>query len=131
MACAFRGGKSKYHPIDASSWGYCPDILISKPEECSENYDRVEDICVRISPYKLKWEDAEAKCQTEGSHLINIMSEAVQIGVIKLLKKKEAVKSFFELNNWSTQDLEGYWTGGMVSTCVVLLLTETMVLDKQ
>ena len=100
---------------DASSWGYCPESLVSKPEECSENYDRVEDICVRISPYKLTWEDAEAKCQEEGSHLLHIMSESVQTGLIKLIKSKEKVKSFFELNNWSTQDLEGYWTGGMVS----------------
>ena len=102
--------------LDPSSWGYCPDMLISKPEECSENYDRVADVCVRISPYKLTWEDAETKCQTEGSHLLHIMSEAVQKGLVALIKKKEAVKSFFALNTWSTEELEGYWTGGMVST---------------
>ena len=90
-------------------------MLISKPEECSENYDRVADVCVRISPYKLTWEDAETKCQTEGSHLLHIMSEAVQKGLVALIKKKEAVKSFFALNTWSTEELEGYWTGGMVS----------------
>ena len=88
--------------------------MISKPEECSQNYDRIEDICVRVSPYKLTWDDAEAKCQDEGAHLLHIMSEEVQIGLIKLIKKKEREKSFFELNNWSTSDLEGYWTGGMV-----------------
>ena len=71
---------------------------------------------MRVSPYKLTWDDAEAKCKEEGAHLLHIMTEEVQIGLIKLIKKKEREKSFFELNNWSTQDLEGYWTGGMVSS---------------
>ncbi len=47
---------------ESSDWGYCPGHLYDKTEECSENYDRVEDICVRISPYRLGWEAAEEKC---------------------------------------------------------------------
>lgn len=38
------------------NWGYCPEHLILRPEECSENYDRVADVCVRVSPYPtLSW----------------------------------------------------------------------------
>ena len=88
--------------------------MYDKTEECSENYDRVEDICVRISPYRLKWDEAEAKCQTEGGHLVSIMSEAIQYGINKLIKKKESIKDFFEINKWSTSELDGYWTGGQV-----------------
>lgn len=69
---------------------------------------------MRVSPYKLKWQDAEAKCQTEGAHLIHIMNEAVQKGVEKLIKKLQLTKTFFEVNKWSTDELEAYWTGGMV-----------------
>ena len=70
---------------------------------------------MRISPYKLTWDEAEAKCQAEGAHLVHIMNEKVQMSLMQLIKKKERDKSYFELNNWSTQDLEGYWTGGIVS----------------
>lgn len=99
---------------ESSDWGYCPGHLYDKTEECSENYDRVEDICVRISPYRLGWEAAEEKCKTEGGHLLSILSEAIQMGVNRLLKKKESIKDFFEINKWSTGELDGYWTGGMV-----------------
>ena len=26
---------------DSDHWGYCPEHVIRRPEECSENYDRV------------------------------------------------------------------------------------------
>ena len=105
------------HPLspDSSSWGYCPDHLIDRKQECGENYERIDDICVRVSPYKLKWEDAEAKCQTEGAHLIHIMSATIQKGVEKLIKKLQITKSFFENGKWTTDEIEAYWTGGMVS----------------
>ena len=75
----------------------------------------MEDVCVRVSPYKLKWDEAEAKCQEEGAHLIHVMSLEVQKGVEKLIKKLQLTKSFFEVNKWSTDELEAYWTGGTVS----------------
>ena len=99
---------------ETSDWGYCPTHLYDKTEECSENYDRVEDICVRVSPYRLSWEAAEAKCQTEGGHLLSVMSQSIQFGINALLKKKESIKEFFEVNTWSTTELDGYWTGGQV-----------------
>merc|ERR1712008_362180 len=35
-------------------------------------------------------------------------------GLTSLIKKKETVKSYFAAGAWSTDELEGYWTGGMV-----------------
>ena len=109
--------------LAVSDWGYCPDHLYDRTEECSENYDRLEDICIRISPYRLSWDDAEAKCQTEGAHLLSILSESVQFKLLQLLKKKESTKDFFEVNKWSTKELEGYWIGGTVGHVYVELFT--------
>ena len=75
----------------------------------------MSDICVRISPYKLTWKEAEEKCKSEGAHLLHIMAVEVQKDLISLIKKKETMKSYFEEGTWSTGELEGYWTGGMVS----------------
>ena len=82
----------------------------------------LENVCVRISPYRLKWDEAEAKCQTEGSHLLSILSESIQLGVNRLLKKKESIKEFFEINKFTTTELDGYWTGGTVSLNLNCLL---------
>ena len=83
----------------------------------------MENICVRISPYRLKWDEAEAKCQTEGSHLLSILSQSVQAGINKLLKKKETIKEFFEINKFTTTELDGYWTGGTVRPTQSLSIT--------
>ena len=104
----------------ASDWGFCPDHLYDKTEECPDNYDRLEDLCVRISPYRLSWDAAEAKCQTEGAHLLSILSQTVQFKLMLLIKKKESTKNFFEVNKWSTKELEGYWIGGTVRPCLTL-----------
>ena len=51
------------------------------------------------------------------------------MGVNRLLKKKESIKDFFEINKWSTGELDGYWTGGMVGIlfafCEISLLILT------
>ena len=102
---------------DSDHWGYCPEHVIRRPEECSENYDRVEDVCVRISPYPLTWSEAEAKCVSEGSHLLHILSEEVQTGVEKLVKTKMKLKDFFSMDKWATglsSEHEKYWIGGKV-----------------
>ena len=101
----------------ANSWGYCPDHLVPDIDLCGENYDVVSDLCVRISPYPLSWNDAEAKCQDEGGHLLHILSQEVQTGVQELIQKKKQLKDFFEDDKWSTglsSSNEKYWIGGMV-----------------
>ena len=110
----------------ASDWGYCPDHLYDKTEECSENYDRLEDTCIRISPYRLSWDGAEEKCQAEGGHLLSIQSESLQFKLLLLIKKKESIKNFFEVNKWSTKELEGYWIGGTV----IIVISKRLSLDR-
>ena len=100
-----------------TKWGYCPEHLILRPEDCAENYDRVEDSCVRISPYPLTWSDAEDKCVEEGGHLLHILTQEVQDGVEALIKSKLRLKDFFTTDKWSTglsSDHEQYWIGGKV-----------------
>ena len=106
----------------ATSYGFCPDHLVPDIELCGENYDVVHDLCVRISPYPLNWNDAEAVCQSEGGHLLHILSQEVQDGVQALIIKKKNLKDFFEADKWQTglsSTTEKYWIGGTVSIKVV------------
>ena len=101
----------------ANNYGFCPGHLIPENEDCGENYDVVHDLCVRISPYPLTWNDAEAKCQSEGGHLLHIMSQEVQSGIQALIRKKQNLKDFFEADKWQnglSSLTEKYWIGGMV-----------------
>ena len=77
-----------------TQWGYCPEHLVLRPEDCAENYDKVEDNCIRISPYPLTWPQAEEKCVEEGGHLLHILSQEVQDGVQTLIKSKLRNKDF-------------------------------------
>ena len=100
-----------------TKWGYCPEHLVLRPEDCAENYDKVEDNCVRVSPYPLTWSQAEEKCADEGGHLLHILSQEVQDGVEALIKAKLRLKDFFTTDKWSTglsSDHEQYWIGGKV-----------------
>ena len=85
-----------------TKWGYCPEHLVLRPEDCAENYDKVEDNCVRVSPYPLTWSQAEEKCADEGGHLLHILSQEVQDGVEALIKAKLRLKDFFTTDKWST-----------------------------
>ena len=77
----------------------------------------VEDLCVRISPYPLTWDEAEDRCKSEGGHLLHILSEAVQQGVVSLIARKKAIKDFFTIDQWSTglsSSTDKFWIGGTV-----------------
>ena len=100
------------------SVGFCPDHLIPSSTECSPNYERVHNICVRVSPYALSWADAELKCMDEGGHLLQIMNEDVQIGVEFLIRSKLRSQMHFELDRWVggiSSTTEKFWIGGSVS----------------
>ena len=78
----------------------------------------MSDLCVRISPYPLNWNDAEAQCQEEGGHLLHITSQQVQSGIQELILKKKNLKDFFEDDKWKTglsSSNDKYWIGGTVS----------------
>ena len=104
--------------IGDDSYGYCPDHLIPSSEECSENYDRVGDICIRVSPYPLSWLDAENQCVKEGGHLLHILEEKVQVELEFLLRSKLRSKPHFTVEKWTTGlsvSAENIWIGGAVS----------------
>lgn len=89
-----------------------------KSLSCPENYNQIEDICVRVSPYKLNWYDAQLKCKSEGSSLVNIESANIQSELEGLITLKKQVKPYFEPGIWTTQSQNQYWLGGSVSTLI-------------
>ena len=47
---------------------------------CAELYDPITDqICARISSYSETYEDAQAKCESEGSYLLYILDEEAHV----------------------------------------------------
>ena len=115
--CPTRVNEQTRQMVDAVSYGFCPEHLIPEIEDCAENYDPVEDLCVRISPYPLAWQEAEDRCKSEGGHLLHILSEEVQLGVVSLIARKKAIKDFFTIDQWTTglsSSTDKFWIGGTV-----------------
>ena len=48
-----------------------------------------------------------------------------------LIKKKESTKNFFEVNKWSTKELEGYWIGGTVSGYYLFNLLSSLMSNEE
>ena len=118
---------------DDESYGYCPDHIVPKSEECSENYDRVDNICIRVSPHPLNWLDAENQCVKEGGHLLHILSEQVQMDVEFLVRSKMRSKEHFTVDKWSTglsSSMENIWIGGAVSKSETINILLYFVFDR-
>ena len=79
---------------------------------CAELYDPITDtICARISSYSETYEDAQAKCESEGSYLLYILDEETHVIIcfikhFTLLKVKglmELINNLIKiLKNWLT-----------------------------
>ena len=46
---------------------------------CQDHYEPAGNQCIRISAYKENYDDAQAKCRSEGSSLLYIESQEVQV----------------------------------------------------
>lgn len=101
-----------------NGWGYCPKHLHPKREDCSQTYTKVGNRCIRVSPYKLSWHDAEMKCRSEGGHLADIMSAQQQQDLADHIKLKHEEKPYFEVDKWTTESQHHYWIGATVR-CLV------------
>ena len=63
--------------------GVCPKFLHPPENGCPENYDPVtNEICLRISAYPLSYEDALAKCDSEGAYLLQYTSAEIEVSTI-------------------------------------------------
>ncbi len=61
-------------------FGYCPKILEPVRDGCAENYDPIsEEVCVRVSAYPETYEDAKAKCESEGGFLFQHINQASEV----------------------------------------------------
>ena len=86
-------------------------------EECSENYEKFENMCIRVSPHALDWRSAEKQCIHEGGHLLHILTEEAQSKVEFLIRSKLRSKSHFEIDKFSTglsSSSKEFWIGGAV-----------------
>ena len=104
--------RDSYFISDSKAWGKCPSV-IEPPENCSLNYERLADSCIRISTIALTWGEAEEKCKAEGGHLISITSSQTQSALMELIKLKIANNEKRFLPPYA-DEIENYWTGGTV-----------------
>ena len=69
-----------------SGWpvGACPEFLYPPDNGCPENYDPVTDeVCLRISAYPASYEDAKAKCVSEGGFLLQYTDSLIEVHMIQ------------------------------------------------
>ena len=63
---------------------------------------------MRVSAYPKSFDDARARCETEGSDLTYIVDQSMQDGIEALIAKKKALFKHFE-------DTDYFWLGGIVN----------------
>ena len=77
--------------------GKCPEFLIPEDIGCNENYEPINDkTCVRISSFPETYEDAQAKCQSEGGFLLHDINQDIHDGLASLLMEKMTKVSRFQ-----------------------------------
>ena len=82
------------------------------PQICPLYYERIADICVRISSIALNWQEAENQCKYEGGHLLSITKSQIQLELRDLVQQKIVSDvSFFPPYSFET---ENYWIGGTI-----------------
>ena len=63
---------------------------------CPETYEPLTDeICVRVSAYQQTFHSAQAKCQSEGSHLLEITSQEMHVSEVRQTEYQNNHKSIF------------------------------------
>lgn len=92
--------------------GICTDYLKPINIDCEQNYDMVDQVCLRVSPILESFDEAQNKCREEGGNLLSNLTDA-------FLKSLEIYIS--ELNSselYISQSLNftsstKFWIGGM------------------
>ena len=93
-----------------TEFGYCTRHLTPVTTECSANYNKFLDFCIRVSPYPEKFDDAQDKCEAEGANLMHIMSGEVSNLLRFYIRKLENKVYFFPQYS---PDISTYWVGGV------------------
>ena len=58
-------------------------VRILSDNGCIDNYEPVSDtVCVRVSSYPETYEDAAAKCFSEGGYLFHDINEEVHVSIL-------------------------------------------------
>ena len=96
---------------NVTEYGYCTLHLTPVTTDCSANYNKFLDFCIRVSPYPEKFDAAQDRCEKEGANLMHIMSAKVSSELRFYIKKMENKVYFFPQYS---PDISTYWVGGMV-----------------
>ena len=91
-------------------YGYCTDYLKPASSDCTENYENVGGICIRVSPLAEQFDFAQKKCMKEGGNLLTIL-DGQYINYLKpYVTQLQSTKTYF--NPTFSPDLTSYWIGG-------------------
>ena len=96
---------------DVTEYGYCTLHLTPVTSDCSANYNKFLDFCIRASPYPEKFDDAQEMCEKEGANLMHIMRAEVNSQLRFYIKRLENKVYFFPQYS---PDISTYWVGGSV-----------------
>lgn len=93
-------------------FAYCTEFMGSSGGECSPNYDKVNGLCLRVSPLPETFTDSASKCEKEGASLLTIDSYTPIRQIKEYIQLLSVTKTFFEKEY--APDLSSYWVGGIV-----------------
>ena len=98
---------------ETDEYGYCTEYLRDKKSVCNDNYEPVNGLCIRVSPFPEKFDDALSKCQSEGASLLEVLDIKTSMSILEHIENISITKSYF-LPPFSV-DINDYWVGGIVS----------------
>ena len=94
--------------------GFCTEHL--KPDnsisDCSPNYAKVGNICLRVSPIKEDYETAINKCLEENGNLISVVNTNVSVNLAQHIRQLIDTKFYFD--PLVSPNLTTFWVGGIV-----------------
>ena len=91
--------------------GFCTEHLIPMNEDCPESYDKVDNICVIVSPIADVYEAVQEKCTEEGGKLISILDKKLHLALVSYIQNMSLVKYYFNI----TTKITDYWIEGTVA----------------
>ena len=110
--CPTQLNPTRLFNISTDHIGFCTEYWKPQLFECNKNYEKINNICIRVSAYAETFEAASAKCTDEGSTLLPIMNSEVLLPIWNYIKTLSQNKIYFQPE--FSPDLTTYWIGGIV-----------------
>ncbi len=110
--CPTKLNPTRLFNLTSDDIGYCTEHWKPLVFECNQNYEKVNNVCIRVSAYAETLKNAAAKCEIEGSYLLPIMDSEVLPPIWNYIKALSDSKIYFQQE--FSPDLSTYWVGGTV-----------------